>query len=76
MQKRTLFIMLNLSLALFFLYGFLLLSLSKKLTSNRDFCTAVAVILHFSLFSSLSWMMVEAIYLTVATVKVIINIHQ
>jgi len=62
--------MMNLSLALFILYGFLLLSLSKELSSNEDFCISVAVILHFSLFSSLSWMMVEAIYLVIATVKV------
>jgi len=62
--------MMNLSLALFILYGFLLLSLSKELTNSEDFCTAVAVILHFSLFSSLSWMMAEAIYLIIATVKV------
>jgi len=62
--------MMNLSLSLFILYGFLLLSLSKELTNSEDFCTAVAVILHFSLFSSLSWMMAEAIYLIIATVKV------
>ena len=69
-HKGTLFVMLNLSFALFLLNGFLLLSLFDNLTSDDDFCTSVAVILHFSLLSSLSWMMAEAIYLLIATAKV------
>ena len=62
--------MMNLSLALFILYGFLLLSNLEELIKSEGFCTATAVILHFALFSSLSWMMAEALYLLFATIWV------
>jgi len=62
--------MLNLSIALCLLYSFLLLSLLEEIATNDGFCTAVAVLLHFALFSSLCWMMAEAIYVYLGTVKV------
>ena len=62
--------MLNMSLALFLLYGFILLSFLENVANNEEFCTAVAVILHFALLSSLSWMLAEAIYVLLGTVKV------
>ena len=69
-EKKTLFVMMNLSLALFILYGFLLLSNLEELIESEGFCTATAVILHFALFSGLSWMMAEALYLLYATIRV------
>ena len=62
--------MLNLSLALFLLYGFLILSFLDAITNNDNACTAVAVILHFALLSSLTWMMAEAIYVYIGIAKV------
>ena len=69
-QRRTLFMMLNLSLALFLLNGFLLISFFEAVTTNPGSCTAIAILLHFSLFASLCWMMAEAFILLLATAKV------
>ena len=54
--------MINLAVALTLLNGFLIVSNLKAITENKSACTAIAVVLHFSLFSTLLWTSVEASY--------------
>ena len=54
--------MINLAVALTLLNGFLLVSNLKAITENKSACTAIAVVVHFSLFSALLWTSVEASY--------------
>ena len=67
MLSTTLFVMLNLTLAVLLLDVMLLVSQSK---TSRTTCKAIAIILHFAVSSCLSWMMNDAVYIYVAIVKV------
>ena len=62
--------MINLALSLTLLNGFLLTSDLKAVTEKKEACTAIAIILHFSLFSTLLWTTVEAIYVCIGIVAV------
>ena len=63
--------MINLALALTLLNGFLLISNLNEVIENDHACTAIAVLLHFSLFATLLWTTVEAasVCLAIAAVK-------
>ena len=68
--KSTCFIMMNLAFALTLLNGFLLISNLKAVIEDENACTAIAVFLHFSLFSTLLWTSVEASYVCIGIVAV------
>ena len=67
--------MINLAFALSLLNGFLLISNIGGVTNNKDACTAIAVILHFSLFSTLLWTSVEAVYVCIGIAAVNVSIY-
>ena len=62
--------MINLASALTLLNGFLLISNLNEVIENKDACTAIAVLLHFSLFATLLWTSVEAVYVCMGVVTV------
>jgi len=63
--------MLNLTSSVLFLDGVLLMSEAEFVISSVAGCKAVAIILHFAVFSCLSWMMNDAVYIYLAIAKVI-----
>ena len=64
--------MINLGFALTLINGFLLISNVEAVFKNKNTCTAIAVFLHFSLFSTLLWTSVEASYVCIGIVAVIL----
>lgn len=68
--KRTIFVMLNLSVALLLLNISLLLSQSQSISSNPISCKNIAVVLHFALLGALVWMFNEAVYIFIGIYKV------
>ena len=67
--------MINLVFALTLLNGFLLISNSNEVIENKDACTAIAVLLHFSLFATLLWTGVEAVYVCIGVTNVSITFY-
>ena len=68
--STTIFIMINLTSAVFLLDVTLLLSEVDEVISNDAGCNAIAIILHFGVFTCFTWMMNDAIYLYLVVSKV------
>jgi len=69
-QVRTFYLLASLSMSLFLLNTFLLLSQVTTINTSPHACRIIAIFIHFSLLSSFGWMMVEGVYLTIAVKKV------
>lgn len=69
--NRTSIVIINLAISLVFLNVMLLISSSDNHSTEN--CTAIAILLHFSLLSTLMWCFVEATYICTAIVKVIFH---
>ncbi|XP_076814301.1 adhesion G-protein coupled receptor G7-like isoform X17 [Clavelina lepadiformis] len=67
---RSAFLLVNLGIALLILNISLIISEVPSLPTPSTGCTALAVIIHFALLSSLAWMMVEGVNIYIAVVHV------
>ena len=68
----TIFIMINLTTsAVLLLDVMLLVSEAESVISSPSACQAIAIILHFAVFSVFSWMMTDSLYIYFAVTKVI-----
>ncbi|XP_076800818.1 adhesion G-protein coupled receptor G7-like isoform X4 [Clavelina lepadiformis] len=65
---RSAFLLVNLGMALLILNISLIISEAPSLPTPSTGCTAIAVLIHFSLLSSLAWMMVEGVNIYIVVV--------
>ena len=67
---RSAFLLVNLGMALLILNISLIISEAPSFPAPSTGCTAIAVIIHFALLSSLAWMMVEGVNIYIVVVHV------